>query len=161
MRAKIFFKTYTKELRDLVDILNGMTFLDIKPYIENFIKESIMSQVLMMLLLPIGLYTYFFVERKNKRLYQHTFDAFAQKISKDKNLNDEEKMKYYKAMLIRNGYTIVENTKTRIVGERKILSLGLMMIGAGLYLVGLLIYILYYYTMQKPHIVKFEIENRS
>lgn len=120
-----------------------------------------MSQVLMMLLLPIGLYTYFFVEKKNKRLYQHTFDAFAQKISQNKNLSDEEKMQRYKAMLLSNGYTIVENTKTKIVGERKILSLGLMMIGTGLYIVGLLIYILYYYTMQKPHIVKFEIEKHS
>lgn len=120
-----------------------------------------MTQVLMMLLLPIGLYTYFFIERKNKRLYQHTFDSFSQKISNDKNLSDEEKMQHYKAMLLTNGYTIVENTKTRIVGERKILSLGLMMIGVGLYVVGLLIYILYYYTMQKPHIVKYEIDNNS
>lgn len=118
-----------------------------------------MTQVLMMLLLPIGLYTYFFVERKNKRLYQHTFDDFAQKISTNKNLSDEEKMQRYKAMLITNGYTIVEDTKKSIVGERKILSLGLMMIGAGLYLVGLLVYILYYYTMQKPHIVKYQIDN--
>lgn len=120
-----------------------------------------MTQVLMMLLLPIGLYTYFFVERKNKLLYQHTFDSFAEKISKDKYLSNEEKMQRYKAMLLTNGYTIVKSTKTSIVGERKILSLGLMMIGAGLYLVGLLIYILYYYTMQKPHIVKYEIDNHS
>lgn len=119
-----------------------------------------MTQVLMMLLFPIGLYTYFFVERKNKRVYQQTFDSFAQKISHDKKLSNEEKMQRYKAMLLTNGYTIVEESKTRIVGERKILSLGLMMIGAGLYLVGLLVYILYYYTMQKPHIVKYEIQNR-
>ena len=118
-----------------------------------------MTQVLMMLLLPIGLYTYFFVERKNKRLYQHTFDDFAQKISRDTNLSDEEKMQQYKAMLLTNGYTIIKNTKTSIVGERKILSLGLMMIGTGFYLVGLFLYILYYYTMQKPHIVKYEIES--
>lgn len=116
-----------------------------------------MTQVLMMLLLPIGLYTYFFVERKNKRLYQHTFDAFGEKISKNRNLSDEEKMRSYKEMLLANGYTIVESTKNSITGERKILSLGLMMIGAGLYIIGLFIYILYYYTMQKPHIVKYKI----
>ncbi len=118
-----------------------------------------MSQVLMMLLLPIGLYTYFFVERKNKRAYQETFDLFSQHISQDAKLSDVEKMQRYKAMLLTNGYTITEETKTRIVGERKILSLGLMMIGMGLYVVGLLIYIIYYYSLQKPHIVIFTVES--
>ena len=118
-----------------------------------------MSQVLMMLLFPIGLYTYFFVERKNKRAYQETFDLFFQHISQDAKLSEVEKMQRYKAMLLTNGYTIIEESKTRIVGKRKILSLGLMMIGMGLYIVGLLVYIIYHYTLQKPHIVSFTVEN--
>ncbi|OYY57027.1 MAG: hypothetical protein B7Y52_02230, partial [Sulfurovum sp. 28-43-6] len=106
-----------------------------------------MSQVLLWFLLPIGLYTYFVVEKRHKMEYQHTFDDFYKNVYENSSLSDNEKMKLYKEMLIKNGYTIVHTTEKSVRGEKKYLSLGLMMIGFGLYIVGLLLYLFYFYTI--------------
>ena len=50
-----------------------------------------MTQVIMMFFFPIGIYFYFFVEKKNRPKYQKTFDDFQIDIKNNSTLNDEEK----------------------------------------------------------------------
>jgi len=51
-----------------------------------------MSQVIMMFLFPIGLYFYFFVERRDRPKYQKIFDDFGESIQKDSRLTDAQKI---------------------------------------------------------------------
>ncbi len=120
-----------------------------------------MSQVIMIFLFPIGLYFYFFVERKERPKYQKVFDDFQVKIQNDVRLNSEEKMQQYEDMLRKNGYTIVDATRTNIKGEKCILSMSLLAMSIGAYYVGVFVYLAYYFWIQKPHIVEFGIENES
>jgi hypothetical protein len=116
-----------------------------------------MSQVIMMFLFPIGLYFYFFVERKGKVTYQKVFDDFQVKIKNDKHLTNEEKMHKYEEMLHQNGYKIVDITSTSIKGERRILSMSLLAMSIGAYYVGVFVYLAYYFWIQKPHEVVYEV----
>ena len=118
-----------------------------------------MSQVIMIFLFPIGLYFYFFVERKERPKYQKVFDDFQEKIQNDVNLNYEEKMRQYEDMLRKNGYTIIDATRTSIKGEKRILSMSLLAMSIGAYYVGVFVYLAYYFWIQKPHVVEFKVEN--
>jgi len=120
-----------------------------------------MSQVIMMFLFPIGLYFYFFVERKDKPKYQKVFDDFQEKIKNDISLNREEKMQQYENMLRQNGYKIVDATRTSIKGERRILSMSLLAMSIGAYYVGAFVYLAYYFWMQKPHVVEFRVGDKE
>jgi len=116
-----------------------------------------MSQVIMIFLFPIGLYFYFLVEKKDKPKYQKVFDDFRSKIKNANNLNNEEKMKQYEDMLRQNGYTIVDATRTSVRGEKSILSMSLLAMSIGVYYVGIFAYLAYYFWMQKPHVVVYEV----
>jgi hypothetical protein len=80
-----------------------------------------------MFLFPIGLYTYFFIEKKTKKEYQEVFDNF------------------FEQMLLQNEYEITSISK----------SLEFIFMGLGLYIVGLFFYLAYYFWFQKPHRVEF------
>jgi len=111
----------------------------------------------MIFLFPIGLYFYFFVERKNRATYQKTFDDFGDKISKNTTLTDNQKLNKYINMLTNNDYKITTNNSKMIIGEKKIISMSLITMGIGTYFVGLIIYIIYFKFFQKPHIVEFSV----
>jgi hypothetical protein len=106
--------------------------------------------------IPIGIYTIRF-EQKSKDKYNALFEDFYQKILNDERLNREEKMERLEELLNRNSYTIVEHTSNRIVGERKILSLGWIILTLGLIYIGVIFYLIYYYFIQKPHRLIYEI----
>jgi len=116
-----------------------------------------MTTILMLLMFPIGLYVYFKKEKKDNRLYQSVFDDFELKTVNRKNLNNQEKIELFERMLEQNGYKIVEVTETTVKGQKKILSMGLMMMGTGIYIVGLFLYLLYYFYWQKPHEIVFKL----
>jgi len=115
------------------------------------------TTVLMLLMLPIGLYVYFGKEKKDREIYQAVFDDFELKTAKRKNLSNKEKIELFEQMLEQNGYKVVEVTETTVKAQKKILSMGLMMIGTGIYIVGLLVYLVYYFYLQKPHEIIFDI----
>ena len=106
---------------------------------------------------PIGLYVYFGKEKKDRKIYQAVFDDFELKTAKRKNLTNDKKIELFEQMLEQNGYKIVEVTSTTVKAQKKILSMGLMMIGTGVYLIGLLFYFLYYFYLQKPHVIIFKV----
>ena len=116
-----------------------------------------MSQVIMMFLFPIGLYFYFFVERRDRPKYQKVFDDFGAQIEADSTLTDAQEKEQYIQMLKQNGYKITQNTSTQVRGEKKILSMSLLAMSIGAYYVGVFVYLGYYFWVQKPHVVVYEI----
>jgi uncharacterized membrane protein YukC len=59
--------------------------------------------------------------------------------------------------LSQNRYHLTKVTQDEVIGEKKIFSIGWMMIGIGTFYIGLLIYILYFLYFQKPHQVVFKL----
>jgi hypothetical protein len=111
----------------------------------------------MLFLFPIGLYTYFVIEKKTKKEYQLVFDDFQKKIVSNRNLTVLEKKSLFEQMLLQNGYRIIEMNNDKVIGEKKVLSMAFMMMGLGIYIVGLFFYLIYYFWFQKPHKVEFYI----
>jgi len=114
-----------------------------------------MTTLLMMLLFPIGIYTYFFIERKTKREYQKVFDDFQLSTISNSKLSNKEKIALFEQMLLQNEYKIVEITDSTVVGEKKVLSMAFIFMGLGLYIVGLFFYLAYFFWFQEPHRVEF------
>ena len=124
--------------------------------IQQIIKQGIsMSQVIMWFLFPIGLYFYFFVERKNRPAYEKVFTDYEASVQNNPTLSDAQKIHQYKEMLRKNEYKIIKTTSTSIAGEKRIFSMSLFAMSAGLYLVGVVFYLLYWYYLQTPHRVTF------
>ena len=113
-----------------------------------------MTTVLMILMFPLGLYTYFYIEKRDKEKYQTVFDDFEIKTNK-REIPNKHKLELFEQMLEQNTYEVVEQTSSKVVGEKKVLSMSFMMMGLGLYIVGLFFYLGYYYFFQKPHKVEF------
>ena len=116
-----------------------------------------MSQVIMMLLFPIGLYFYFFKERPSRPAYNKVFTDFEAKIQSDSTLTDSQKIQHYKNMLLKNEYKIIDTTPSQIVGEKRIFSMSLFAMSVGFYYIGAVIYLLYFYYLQTPHKVTFKL----
>jgi len=114
-----------------------------------------MSQVIMLFLFPLGLYFYFFKERPARPRYYQVFTNFEAKVQNNTRLSDAQKTQQYKEMLRKNEYKIIETTPTSVVGEKRIFSMSLFAMSAGLYLVGVVFYLLYWYYLQTPHKVTF------
>lgn len=116
-----------------------------------------MTQVIMIFLLPIGIYFYFFVERKDRDEYQRTFDDFQNTLSQNTRLTQTEKMNRFTMMLRNNGYRIISEDKESVTGEKKIFSMSLFVIGLGFFYVGVVIYLLYFFYFQSPHSVRYTV----
>jgi len=106
--------------------------------------------VLVWFALPIGIYTIIF-ELKSKKKYNALFEDFYQKTIKSNKLSQKEKHAQILQLLKRNGYEVTEESKNKIIGEKKILSLGWIILTIGFIYVGVIFYLLYYYFIQKPH----------
>jgi len=116
------------------------------------------SQVVILLFLfPIGLYFYFFIEPKHQAVYQKTFDDFQVYID-GKNLEQHTKLMLFEEMLKKNDYVITQKTAHSIRGEKRMMSMSILAISLGVFYVGALVYLVYYFYVQKAHVVVFEIE---
>jgi uncharacterized membrane protein YukC len=107
----------------------------------------------MLFALPIGIFL-LLGEKKARASYQAIFDNFYQD-TQNSNYAQKQKMDLYEKMLHKNDYIIVEKNQDKVVGEKKIFSVGWMFIGIGTLYVGLLAYIVYFLYFQKPHVVRF------
>ena len=114
-----------------------------------------MTTILMMFLFPIGLYTYFVIEKKSKKEYQKVFDDFQIKTSTNSKLEAKDKINLFEQMLLQNEYEVTEINEYSVVGEKKVLSLAFIFMGLGLYIIGIFFYLAYYFWFQKPHKVEF------
>ena len=120
-----------------------------------------MSQIIMLFLFPLGLYFYFFKERPSRPTYNKVFSDFEKKIQRKNVLSRNEKLENYEMMLLKNDYKIIEKTSTFVVGEKTIFSMSLFTIGVGLYFIGAVFYLLYFFYIQKPHRVTFYVQNQE
>ena len=116
-----------------------------------------MSQVIMLLLFPIGLYFYLFVEKKERPKYQKIFDDFQEKVVKNSKLSKSQKIEKFQEMLVQNGYTLKEVGNDEVIGEKRILSMSVLAMSVGFFYVGALIYLVYFYYFQKPHKVVYHL----
>jgi len=113
-----------------------------------------MTLVITFLSLPIGLLL-IFNERRHIHKYDAVFHDFLNKVKADARLNSRAKIVRLRAMLERNHYHILFKNNHEIVAEKKLFSTGWLIFGLGLFFLGALIYILYFYKLQKPHKVHF------
>ena len=112
--------------------------------------------VLVWFALPIGIYTILY-EVKSKKKYNALFEDFYQKTIKNSKLSQNEKHSLILQLLERNGYELIEENERKIVGEKKILSLGWIILSIGFIYVGVLFYLFYYYFMQKAHRLSYDL----
>ena len=106
--------------------------------------------------IPIGIYTILF-EKKSKQKYDALFEDFYQKTIGNNKLSQNEKHAQMTELLRRNSYTIVKESEHTLIGERKILSLGWIILGLGFLYIGVIFYLIYYYFIQKPHRLVYEV----
>jgi len=106
--------------------------------------------------IPIGIYT-LIAERKSKQKYNALFEDFYQKTINNQKLSQKEKHGLMVQLLERNGYELIEEHSHLVVGEKKILSLGWIILGIGFVYIGVLFYLIYYYFIQKPHHLRYEV----
>ncbi|MCB4745520.1 MAG: hypothetical protein LGB07_07750 [Sulfurovum sp.] len=116
-----------------------------------------MSQVTMLFLFPIAMYFYFFKERPNRPAYYKVFDDFQKQMDKDEKLSKSQKLQLFKEMLLKNDYKIVGQTDSTVTGEKRIFSMSLFMVGVGAYFMGAVVYLIYFFFIQKPHVVEFHL----
>ena len=112
--------------------------------------------VLIWFAIPIGIYTILF-ERKSKNKYDALFEDFYQKTIKNPKLSQKEKQSLITQLLLKNGYKLLEKPHNIIVGEKRVLSLGWIILGIGFVYIGVLFYLGYYYFIQKPHRLSYEV----
>lgn len=115
-----------------------------------------MTAVIMLISLPVGVYM-LFIERREMRKYKAIFDNFYNKVYHDNSFSKEEKIKLFQDLFRKNHYEVVETTSKCVKAEKKLFSMGWFFVGTGTLYVGLIVYIVYYFYFQKPHVVVFEI----
>ncbi len=109
-----------------------------------------MTTIIMMFALPIGIIIYFW-DRKNAAATQKLYEAFIEQTRSDGKLDDKEKLLRIDMMFYGNGYRTVLREPKRLVVEKKHLNLGILVIAfALLNLLGVILFILYYFYLQKP-----------
>lgn len=120
-------------------------------------QGEVMSQVILLLLFPIGFYFYFFKERPARPAYAKVFTDFEADIQDDDTLSQGNKIEHFKEMLLKNDYKIIKTTTTVVMAEKKIFSMSLFTISVGLFYVGAVAYLVYFYYFQKPHRIVFRL----
>ncbi len=108
-----------------------------------------MTTILLMLMFPIGM-IFYYNERKSKGKYQAVFDDYIDKVDHSDDLSKSEKLERVQKLFLANRYDIILKTEDEIVGERKIFSMGLFMMG-------LFFYVFYYFFLQKPHSIGYKV----
>lgn len=116
-----------------------------------------LSIIITFFALPIGLWMIIY-ERKSRKHYQEVFDSYLETIDADSRLDELTKMKLLRAMLEHNYYKVLLVTPDTIAAEKKIFSPGWLLFSLGFVYIGVLIHILYYLFVQKPHHVCFRLK---
>ena len=107
-----------------------------------------MTTILLLLLFPIGALFYRY-ELKNRDTYQAIFDDYIRKVD-ESDLTDSQKLEQVKKLFLANRYEVTYHDNKKMVGERKVLSMGLLMMG-------LFFYVFYFFFFQKPHQIVYKV----
>ncbi|KIM10617.1 MAG: hypothetical protein KU37_10010 [Sulfuricurvum sp. PC08-66] len=118
-----------------------------------------MSTVLMMFILPIG-FAFLYYEFRDKKRYQGVFDTFIEEVDANDGYTNAQKLEHIGRMLQLNGYeTHLSNTK--IVGHKKLFSIGALFVGLGFLYIGAILYVLYFFYVKKPHTISYEVKSQA
>ena len=112
--------------------------------------------VVMLFVFPIGL-AFFLHERKDRPRYQAIFDTFFEEVRSNPSLSNHEKIEHVQKMMLLNVYHITEKSDASIQAERKIMSVGMLLMTLGFFYVGAALYLAYFYFLQKPHKLEFKL----
>jgi uncharacterized membrane protein YukC len=115
-----------------------------------------MTTIIMLISLPIGIYI-LFQEKEGMRKYQAVFDNFYGELQADNSLLKEEKLQLLQDMFYKNHYDVIQMQENSITAQKKLFSVGWLFVGIGTFYVGLIVYMLYYFYFQKPHVLVFEV----
>ncbi len=115
-----------------------------------------MTTIIMLISLPIGIYI-LFQEKENMRRYQAVFDDFYDELQLDSSLLKKEKLQLLQDMFYKNHYDVIKIQENSIEAQKKLFSIGWLFVGIGTFYIGLIIYIIYYFYFQKPHVLMFEV----
>ena len=110
-----------------------------------------MSTILLMLIFPIGA-MFYYNEQKNKGKYLAVFDDYIKKIDEDDDIAVAQKITQIRKLFLANRYEVTYESADEIIAERKILSMGLLMMG-------LFVYVFYFFFFQKPHKIDYKIKS--
>jgi hypothetical protein len=109
-----------------------------------------MTTVLLLLTLPLGLLLLWF-DKKNVAEAEYMFEAFTEQLRHDESLSAQEKVARADEMFWHNGFRRVEKSAHHLVVERKHFNMGILVIAfALLNYIGVLLYLGYYFLLQKP-----------
>lgn len=115
-----------------------------------------LSVIITLFAFPIGLFV-IFKEIKDHKHYEAVFDDYVHKIN-IKDMNASDKIAQIRKMLEHNHYHVLSLTDSEIEAERKIFSAGWLIFSLGFFYLGALVYVFYFYKVQKPHRVCYELE---
>ncbi|MCX6074068.1 MAG: hypothetical protein NTY39_07110 [Campylobacterales bacterium] len=102
-----------------------------------------MSTIIMLFVLPLGIFVYFWDRRNYAQSLEMFRDYCVQMNHAD--FSENEKMDRIDEMFYQNGYTRIERTDSRLVIEKKHFNIGVLFICLGaLTYFGLFIYLIYY-----------------
>jgi hypothetical protein len=110
-----------------------------------------MSTILLLLMFPIGA-LFYWNEQKNKGKYQAVFDNYMDKVDADAQLTDMQKITQVRKLFLANRYEVTFQNEKEIIAERKVLSMGLL-------LMGLFFYVFYFFFFQKAHSISYHIKS--
>ncbi len=116
-----------------------------------------MTLVITFFSIPIGILL-LINEHRNFHKYEAIFSDFLLEVQADDRLDDKAKLARLRAMLEHNYYHVLWISEKKIVAEKKLFSMGWLSIGIGAAYIGALIYMIYYFKFQKPHMVTFSLE---
>jgi hypothetical protein len=109
-----------------------------------------MTTVILLLTLPLGLLLLWF-DKKNVAEAEYMFDAFLEQLRHDEGFSAKEKVARADEMFRHNGFNRVEKSGHHLIVERKHFNLGILVIAfALLNYIGVLLYLGYYFLLQKP-----------
>ena len=117
-----------------------------------------MSLVITLFSIPIGILL-LINEYRNFHKYEAIFSDFLLEVQADDRLDDKAKLARLRAMLEHNYYQVLWISENQIAAEKKLFSPGWLSIGVGIAFIGVLIYMIYYFKFQKPHMVTFTLKS--
>ena len=110
-----------------------------------------MTTILLMFMFPIGA-VFYYNERKNRGKYQKVFDDYMHKVDVDTTLTHAQKIEQVRALFLANRYEVTFQDAQVIRAQRKIFSMGLLMMG-------LFFYVFYYFFFQKSHNIAYRVSS--
>lgn len=91
-----------------------------------------------------------YFEIKQRRVNTQLLSNYISDIKDNKSLNHDEKSDKLVDLLTANGFKVIHRDETKVQAMRKDKSVALILIGFGFFGVGAVIYLGYYFFIQKP-----------